>query len=435
MAGVAGIVANGRGIAARRMAFSAIHCFVLAFQQKSGQRVVKVFHGTGGPEGIFVVAIGAVSAEFAFMNILVALGAILRARPDAVLKNGRRADVHGVAPGAVSLPVLSFQRKPGFPVVKLVKSRQRMERLLGMTLLAIVAQVVVVRILVAGVAVSGRYPCKLLEGFSVPDFFFMAFATGYRFVLSGQCKGGLVVVKFCGRRKGGSGMALGTIAGQSILVHIGVARGAFPAKSEIRFRALFQVAVLHIFRFMALPAIDGFVRAGQLEARQVVVEFVFIKTDDVEVAAVVIAVANRTILSFCFLGGMKACAVVDPGFYLLVAGQTFFVGYLIAQHVAFGTIEHAFQIGMRFGELARRDLGFDLTRGEQEQEGNNMKTTDGQTLTVLKRMHLTVFLHGIAKTFCNFNAGFLQELGGQLSTGKNVHQFIVQNQVPFSFTG
>lgn len=109
-----------------------------------------------------------------------------------------------------------------------------------------------------------------------------------------------------------------------------------------------------------MPAIDGFMRPCQLEARQVVVEFVFIKPYDIEVAAVVVAVANETIFPFDLFGCVVTGAAIQPGFDLLMAIQAFFVGDFIAQDVAFCTIEYTFQMGMRLRQLARRNLSLHL---------------------------------------------------------------------------
>ena len=49
---------------------------------------------------------------------------------------------------------------------------------------------------------------------------------------------------------------------------------------------------------MALAAVDRFVRPRQFKTGQRVVEFIFIKTDDIEIASVVVAVANGAIFSF-----------------------------------------------------------------------------------------------------------------------------------------
>ena len=59
------------------------------------------------------------------------------------------------------------------------------------------------------------------------------------------------------------------------------------------------------------------------------VKILLIEADHIEIATVVVAVAFSAILVFCFPGNVKALILTDQGFYLLVAGQAFFIGYLI----------------------------------------------------------------------------------------------------------
>ena len=118
VAGVAGVMLQWIGITARGMALFAIHRLVFTCQFESRAVVVEIFHGTGRPEGILVVAVGAIGPEFIFMHILVAAGAIVGVHTETVLENGGRGSVHVVASGAVCLPVFPFQGEMGFAVVE-----------------------------------------------------------------------------------------------------------------------------------------------------------------------------------------------------------------------------------------------------------------------------------------------------------------------------
>ena len=107
---------------------------------------------------------------------------------------------------------------------------------------------------------------------------------------------------------------------------------------------------------MALAAIYCLVFAGQFIAGQVVIEFVLVKTHNVEIPAVVIAVAGGAVFSFGFSGRVKSCSPVDPAFNFLVATQAFVIGNFVSQNMAFRAVEHPLQVRMRLRQVARRQL-------------------------------------------------------------------------------
>ena len=111
---------------------------------------------------------------------------------------------------------------------------------------------------------------------------------------------------------------------------------------------------------MALAAVNFGMLSRQLVTRQAVVEFFLFKTDNIEIPAVVVAVTGSAGFPFCILRGMETHTVIDPAFYFLVATEAFIVRYFISQIVALCTIEHAFQTGMRPGQIARGQLPFHL---------------------------------------------------------------------------
>lgn len=53
-----------------------------------------------------------------------------------------------------------------------------------------------------------------------------------------------------------------------------------------------------------------------------------------------------------------------------MATQAFGIGDFIAQVVAFGAIEHPFQVGMRLGQVARRQLCSNPKRKKGAKQGN-----------------------------------------------------------------
>ncbi len=69
------------------MTFFAIYRLVLAFQFESGHVVVEIFRYTGNPERFFIMAIGALIAEFAFVDIFMAGRAIIGLYTFPILEN------------------------------------------------------------------------------------------------------------------------------------------------------------------------------------------------------------------------------------------------------------------------------------------------------------------------------------------------------------
>lgn len=239
-----------------------------------------------------------------------------------------------------------------------------------MALLAIRSQVKIVGVFVAAVAIAERNAGKLLKRFPRPGFFFVAGRAIHGFVFARQGKTGFVVVELSSGGKSRRGMAFGAIVGQGFLVVVFMAGIAIPLEAQESFTSFFQARVFHEIGFVALAAIDGFVRPCQFKSGQVVIEFIFVETDDIEIAAVVVAVAGETIFPFGLFGGMVTGAAIQPGFDLLVTVQAFFVGDFIAQNMAFCAIEYPFQMGVRLRQLARRNLGIHLYSKKGEAKDN-----------------------------------------------------------------
>lgn len=118
----------------------------------------------------------------------------------------------------------------------------------------------------------------------------------------------------------------------------------------------FQPLVFYKIRFMALPAVYCFVRSCQVVSRQAVVEILLIETHDIEIPAVMVAVAGGAAFPFYFFRCMETHAIIHPAFYFFMATQAFVVRYFVSQIMAFRTIEHAFQVSVRLRQIAGRQL-------------------------------------------------------------------------------
>ena len=250
----------------------------------------------------------------------------------------------------------------------------RFEALIRVALFAIGAQVVVVRILVATVAIAERYPGKALKSLAVFCFFFVAFdaADGSVFALEREIRFRVVKIG-CGLECCGV-VAFRTIAGKRFLVIVGVASRTVFINAEVGIAPFFQIPVADVVGFVALPAIDGFVFAGQFVSGTAVVEFVFIKTNNGKIPAMVVAVARDAFLALHFAGCVKPHTPVEPVFDLTVTTQAFVVGYLVAQYVALRAIGYAFQTRVHFCQRAGRNLGPHPASKEEHPKGNMQKT-------------------------------------------------------------
>ncbi len=217
----------------------AIHRDVFSLQRKFCLVVVKTLHAPHFPEGGFVVTIYAIGSKLAFVRIFVAGRASICFYAKSVLENGQRRRIHFMAPCAVRLLVLSFQREFGLVVVEFAQPGQRCERLFRMAFFAIGSEVVVVGVFMATVAVGERHVGKSLKRHPVFCFFQVAVDARHCFVFSHQSKIGFVVVKLACRCECIHGMAFGAIVWQRFLVVIGMAGKARLIKTQIRVFFLF----------------------------------------------------------------------------------------------------------------------------------------------------------------------------------------------------
>lgn len=234
VAGSTSVVGQGLRKTFRYMAFPAIDGLVFAQQCKIGEAVIKSL-GINLGKRLFIVAVGTLQTKLALMLVFMASITGVGSHAQPILKERSIGGIEVVAGGTVERLVSTPEREVGAVVVKFVECRSGGKRLLIVALFAIVAQVVLVRILVAIVAAIEGYPGKHLKGLAIAGFVFVAGLTAYGLVFARQRKLGAAVIKLGGRRKGFGGMAFGTLVGQGALVVVFVAGGASPVEAQVSF--------------------------------------------------------------------------------------------------------------------------------------------------------------------------------------------------------
>jgi hypothetical protein len=135
------------------------------------------------------------------------------------------------------------------------------------------------------------------------------------------------------------------------LVVIVVTRKAILTKSEEGPFAFFEYRVFDAFGFVAGRTFLFGMFTFQGKSGEVVVEFLFVQTNHVEVASVVIAMAHGAVFHAHFLRRVKAFVSINFGFDLFVAGQTFLAGYFFAYRVTLRTVADTFEMRMGFGQV------------------------------------------------------------------------------------
>lgn len=366
-----GIVRQGFGQAFRDVALATIHDFVFALQRKISQIVVELIEiFTAHSPGVLRVAFGAIGAKLTLVDILVTGHAVVRCYADIFLKNPFGREVGGVAAEAVHPFVLAVQREARSVVAEVSQPSMRSERLLGVALFAIVAEVALVYIIVAAVAIGERYVSEFLEILTVAGFHLVAVDALHVFVLSDQGVIRVVVVKFFRWRKCLGRMTGCTVIPQSLLVVIIVAINASRTESEESFLSFFQFPVADEIRDVALPTINFGVGPVQIIARQPVVEPVLVEPYHIELSAVVVAVAFGASFFSHFPRIMVPCSLIEPVLDFSVAIEAFFIGNFLSEHMALRAIGNAFEMCMRLGQVSGRELGHCLPSKQQQQNGD-----------------------------------------------------------------
>lgn len=367
MAGRTGIMRKRIGHFFGDVAFFAIHRHVFAFEGKSRSIVVEFAFICHFSKRIFIVALGAVGAQSPFVGVFVAGITVGGQHTFPVLKNREWRGIHFMAFATICLFVFTFQGKQRFAVVEPAQAAFVLKGLFRVAFFTVITEVVFVRIVVATVAIFKSNTFKYLKLRTIFDLFFVAFDAVHIFVFPNQGKVGFVVVKLGGGGKFIGGMTLRAVVSQGFLVPVGMASIAVLNQSQKGFRAFFQARIADIIGLVALAAIDVFVAAGELIAGEVVFKIFLIKPHHVKFAAVVVAVAGSTIFAFYLRRGVVPHIPIDAVFDFLVAGHTFFIRQAVADVVALGAFRHAFQILVRIGQVARRQLSHCLC-GEARDE-------------------------------------------------------------------
>lgn len=231
VAGSAGVVRQRIGHVFRDMALFAIHHFVFTFQRITRPVVVESIQIPNFPERILFVTIHTFIPKPVVVHVLVTCHAIVGRHAQSVLKYGQRSSRHRVAFPAINLFVFAFQRKFGGIVVEPAHAAPPGEGLFGVAIFTVGAEVVVMRIFVAIVAVFKRNIRKPLKFLAASGFLFMAIDALNIFVFANEREIRLVVVKLACRSKFIDGMAFGAVVTQCFLVYVLVAVDAFATQS------------------------------------------------------------------------------------------------------------------------------------------------------------------------------------------------------------
>lgn len=161
------------------------------------------------------------------------------------------------------------------------------------------------------------------------------------------------MVKFCCRGESLCGVATGTIRSERFLVVIVVAVQTISAHTQPGIFPLSDFPVGYIVGLVAFTAVGLFVGTGQLKAREIVIKFIFVKMQHVELATVVITVAIETFL----VAHLPRCMIPPPGihqrFDLFVAIQTLLAGHLVTQGVTLRAIGQALQVSVWLRQISR----------------------------------------------------------------------------------
>jgi hypothetical protein len=107
---------------------------------------------------------------------------------------------------------------------------------------------------------------------------------------------------------------------------------------------------------VALTAVDLDVRSRKRKPGEIVVKALFIKAHHVKVSPVMLAMTFKAILSAHLSGHMISATRIDERFDVCVTSKAFIIRNFVTECVTLRTIRHPLEIGMRPGEIARRDL-------------------------------------------------------------------------------
>lgn len=154
VAGRTGIVWQGVGHPIRHVTLAAVYGLVFACEGEAGPVVVEFIGIHSPPKPFLGVAIGAGRTQLAGVYIRVAGGTVVGRNKCLVLKNAARRQVSLVATEAIHPPVAALEGEPRLVVVEATQPCGGRKRLFGMALVATGAQLAVVGVIVATVAIG-----------------------------------------------------------------------------------------------------------------------------------------------------------------------------------------------------------------------------------------------------------------------------------------
>lgn len=125
-----------------------------------------------------------------------------------------------------------------------------------------------------------------------------------------------------------------------------VARKAGIVQAQEGPLALPNFTITDVLGLVTLPAVNNIMLPFQLITCERMVKVVFIKTGSVKITAMVVAVADKTILAAHLAAGVIAPILIHQRLDFLMASQAFGIGNLVAQIMTLSTITHAFQISV-----------------------------------------------------------------------------------------
>ena len=201
--------------------------------------------------------------------------------------------------GTIHGLMLALERKIGLCVIEFWELIVRRKALLAMAFLAVGTELIVVRVLVAAVAVFEGNAFKALKISAISTFFRVTLEAIHGFVLARERECRFVVVKFCGGFELIIVVAFGAIVAQSGLVCIFMTSGTIRRHPQERVLALFEFGIGYVIGFVAGAAVHLCMFAGEGIPRLIlVIEGLFIEAHHIEIAPVVIAMTRSTIFTF-----------------------------------------------------------------------------------------------------------------------------------------
>lgn len=106
------------------------------------------------------------------------------------------------------------------------------------------------------------------------------------------------------------------------------------------------------FRLMAILAFFFSMGTLQRITREVMIELILIKTDQVELSSMMIAVAFEAIFSFYLVRHMISLIQINPRFKQFMTFKTFIIGHFITQDMTFCAVGQPFEVSMWFGQFS-----------------------------------------------------------------------------------